>query len=101
MSRGIGDSNVLQKRIPRSARYDNVRAKTDTGASMSKHMARVNEIQNNYRIQKGEERVLIVQSYTYKGFHDFDISCSAASRCGLSDIDRVKFRMVLPSWNLP
>ena len=57
MSRGIGDSNVLQKRIPRSARYDNVRAKTDTGASMSKHMARVNEIQNNYRIQKGEERV--------------------------------------------
>jgi len=54
MSRGIGDSNVLQKRIPRSARYDNVRAKTDTGASMSKHMARVNEIQNNYRIQKGE-----------------------------------------------
>lgn len=58
MSRGIGDSNVLQKRIPRSARYDNVRAKTDTGASMSKHMARVNEIQNNYRIQKGEERVL-------------------------------------------
>jgi len=55
MSRGIGDQKLLQKRIPRSARYDNVRAKTDTGASMSKHLARLNEIQNNYRIQKGEE----------------------------------------------
>ena len=55
MSRGIGDQKLLQKRIPKSARYDNVRAKTDTGASMSKHLARVNEIQNNYRIQKGEE----------------------------------------------
>jgi centrosomal protein CEP41 len=54
MSRGIGDQKLLQKRIPRSARYDNVRAKTDTGASMSKHLARLNEIQNNYRIQKGE-----------------------------------------------
>jgi len=51
---GIGDRNLLQKRIPRSARYDRVQAKTDTGASMSKHMARVNEIQSNYRIQKGE-----------------------------------------------
>ena len=30
------------------------KAKTDTGASMSKHLARVNEIQSNYRIQKGE-----------------------------------------------
>ena len=33
---GIGDRNLLQKRIPRSARYDRVQAKTDTGASMSK-----------------------------------------------------------------
>ena len=47
-------------RIPRSARYDNVRAKTATGASMSKHLARLNEIQNNYRIQKGEETGLII-----------------------------------------
>merc|ERR1712179_291912 len=50
----IGDRHLLQKRIPRSARYDRVQAKTDTGASMSKHLARVNEIQSNYRIQKGE-----------------------------------------------
>jgi len=50
----IGDRHLLQKRIPKSARYERVQAKTDTGASMSKHLARVNEIQSNYRIQKGE-----------------------------------------------
>ena len=60
MSRGIGDQKLLQKRIPRSARYDNVRAKTDTGASMSKHLARVHEIQNNYRIKHGEESVIFL-----------------------------------------
>jgi len=54
MSKGIGDANLLQKRIPRSARYRNVRGRVDTGASMSRHLARVDEIQQNYRIQRGE-----------------------------------------------
>jgi len=54
MSRGIGDADLLQKRIPRSARYRNVQGRIDTGASMSRHMARVDEIQQNYRIQRGE-----------------------------------------------
>jgi len=54
MSRGIGDADLLQKRIPRSARYRNVQGRVDTGASVSKHLARVDEIQQNYRIQRGE-----------------------------------------------
>jgi centrosomal protein CEP41 len=54
MSKGIGDADLLQKRIPRSARYRNVPGRVDTGASMSRHLARVDEIQQNYRIQRGE-----------------------------------------------
>lgn len=54
MSRPIGDSKLLEKRIPRSAKWSNVRGRVDTGASMSKHLAKVEDIQNNFRIQKGE-----------------------------------------------
>ena len=35
MSKGIGDANLLQKRIPRSARYRNVRGRVDTGYLLS------------------------------------------------------------------
>lgn len=51
---GIGDSKILQKKIPNNARYKNVTARVDTGYSMSRHEKRIEDLQTNYRYRKNE-----------------------------------------------
>ena len=50
----IGDKNLLQKRIIKNPRYEEVRSKIDTGASMTRHLNRIEDIQNNFKIKPNE-----------------------------------------------
>jgi len=44
----------LMQKIPSNPKYKEVRAKVDTGASMTKYLERVKEIKTNYKYKKGE-----------------------------------------------
>ncbi|XP_071806115.1 centrosomal protein of 41 kDa-like [Asterias amurensis] len=70
-------SNILNKKIPENPRYKDVKSTLDTGASMSKYMAKIEEIRKNYRYKKDEifkrmkvttfvQLVLQVQAYQRK-----------------------------------
>lgn len=50
----IGDQNLLQKKIVRNPRYANVESRLDTGASLSRHQRRVDDIQENFKIRPNE-----------------------------------------------
>uniref|UniRef100_H2YBX5 Rhodanese domain-containing protein n=1 Tax=Ciona savignyi TaxID=51511 RepID=H2YBX5_CIOSA len=50
---GIGDSKILQRKIPSSGRYTEVKARVDTGSSVTRYMKNIEEMQN-YRMKKDE-----------------------------------------------
>lgn len=50
----IGDKNLLQKKIIKNPRYEDVASKIDTGASITRHLKRVEDIQNNFKIKPNE-----------------------------------------------
>jgi len=50
----IGDQNLLQKKIVRNPRYANVESRLDTGASLTRHQRRVDDIQENFKIRPNE-----------------------------------------------
>lgn len=44
----------MEKRIPKNPKYTNVKATVDTGASVTKYMAKIEEIRKNYKFKKDE-----------------------------------------------
>ncbi|XP_071487357.1 centrosomal protein of 41 kDa B-like [Diadema antillarum] len=67
--------DILNKRIPGNPRYKDVKSVIDTGASLSKQMAKIEEIRKNYRYRPNEifKRMkvttfvqLIIQVHTLK-----------------------------------
>ncbi|XP_029952378.1 centrosomal protein of 41 kDa [Salarias fasciatus] len=54
VSRGIGSSEFLNKRLKKNARYEHVKSKLDTGCSLSKYNERLEELRKNYRYRKDE-----------------------------------------------
>ncbi|XP_051238164.1 centrosomal protein of 41 kDa isoform X1 [Dicentrarchus labrax] len=54
LNRGIGNVEYMKKRIPKNAKYQNVKTRLDTGCSLSKYMEKLEEIKKNYRYRKDE-----------------------------------------------
>jgi len=50
----IGDSKLLQKKIPHSARYNGVEARVDTGHSVTRYMKKIEEMNMNSQSRKNE-----------------------------------------------
>ncbi|CAH1783396.1 unnamed protein product [Owenia fusiformis] len=48
------NADILQKKIPRNPKYENVQATVDTGASVTKYMRKIEDIKKNYRYRKDE-----------------------------------------------
>ncbi|XP_033095815.1 centrosomal protein of 41 kDa-like isoform X2 [Anneissia japonica] len=51
---GIGSRDMLNKKVPENPRYKYVKTKIDTGASVTKYMAKIEDIRRNYRYKKDE-----------------------------------------------
>ncbi|KAG8440078.1 hypothetical protein GDO86_006030 [Hymenochirus boettgeri] len=54
MKKNIGDSEILQKKVPQNPKYQHVRTRLDTGNSMTKYLERIEEMNRNYRYKKDE-----------------------------------------------
>ncbi|XP_075919134.1 centrosomal protein of 41 kDa B [Petromyzon marinus] len=52
--RGLGNPNILNKRVPQNPKYKNVKSKLDTGSSLTKYMERLEDMRTNYRYCPGE-----------------------------------------------
>lgn len=50
----IGDKNLLQRKIIKNPRYEDVQSRIDTGASMTKYLGRMEDIQSNFKIRPNE-----------------------------------------------
>ena len=46
--------DYMARRVPVNPRYAGVRAVTDTGASLSRHVDKINEIKTNFKYRKDE-----------------------------------------------
>ena len=46
--------DYMSRRVPTNPRYADVKAVTDTGASLSKHVEKINEIKANFKYRKDE-----------------------------------------------
>lgn len=46
--------DILNKKVPENPRYKDVKSVLDTGASLSKHMAKIEDIRRNYRYRNNE-----------------------------------------------
>uniref|UniRef100_A0A1A7YPC4 Centrosomal protein 41 n=1 Tax=Iconisemion striatum TaxID=60296 RepID=A0A1A7YPC4_9TELE len=54
LNRGIGREEYMKKRTPKNAKYDHIKTRLDTGCSLTKYMARLEEIRTNYRYRNDE-----------------------------------------------
>ena len=54
MAASIGDKHLLQRKIIRNPKYENITSKLDTGASMTKYLRKVEDLQNNFKIRPNE-----------------------------------------------
>ncbi|XP_038074040.1 centrosomal protein of 41 kDa B-like [Patiria miniata] len=84
-------ADILNKKIPENPRYKDVKSTLDTGASMSKYMAKIEEIRKNYRYKKDEifkrmkvttfvQLVLQVQAYQKQEEEDRYLESQASDR---------------------
>ncbi|XP_072027095.1 centrosomal protein of 41 kDa A-like [Amphiura filiformis] len=53
-SKSSRSADILNKKVPENPKYKDVKSVLDTGASMSKYMAKMEDIRKNYRYRKGE-----------------------------------------------
>lgn len=51
---GIGDSKILQHKVPRNKKYESVVSRLDTGASVNRYLRKIEDMQTNYRYKKNE-----------------------------------------------
>uniref|UniRef100_A0A1A8FU98 Centrosomal protein 41 n=3 Tax=Nothobranchius korthausae TaxID=1143690 RepID=A0A1A8FU98_9TELE len=54
LNRGIGSEEYMRKKTPKNAKYDHIKTRLDTGCSLTKYMARLEEIRTNYRYRNDE-----------------------------------------------
>ena len=47
-------NDYMARRVPVNPRYAGVRSVTDTGASLSRHVDKINEIKANFKYRKDE-----------------------------------------------
>nr|XP_054752383.1 centrosomal protein of 41 kDa-like [Lytechinus pictus] len=46
--------DILNRKVPENPRYKDVKSVIDTGASLTKHMAKIEDIRKNYRYRNNE-----------------------------------------------
>ncbi|XP_055009562.1 centrosomal protein of 41 kDa-like [Boleophthalmus pectinirostris] len=54
LKQGIGNAEYFNKRVPKNAKYQNIKSKLDTGCSLSKYMEKIEDMKRNYRYSKDE-----------------------------------------------
>ncbi|CAL1594732.1 unnamed protein product [Knipowitschia caucasica] len=54
LKQGIGNAEYLNKRVPKSTKYQHVKTRLDTGCSLSKYLEKVEDLKKNYRYRNDE-----------------------------------------------
>nr|XP_002124082.1 centrosomal protein of 41 kDa isoform X1 [Ciona intestinalis] len=92
---GIGDSKILQRKIPSSGKYTDVKPRVDTGSSMTRYMKGIEEMQslrmkNNeiFRRMKATTLAQLVLQVANVSMQEEDSSISdlASARSGVSSV---------------
>ncbi|XP_047196021.1 centrosomal protein of 41 kDa-like [Hippoglossus stenolepis] len=54
LKQGIGNVQYMERRIPRNPKYEHIKTRLDTGCSLTKYMAKLDNIKKNYRYRADE-----------------------------------------------